>query len=69
MVVSDDCSFAFESSRCNLEKSWVVEVDLESCGLIEGEMMGSSRGFCSRSFVSLMEMTIFSRSTGVMCFS
>ena len=54
-------------SNVNLEKSWEVDGTVTGSGLNEDAGMANS--IRSRCWLSLMEMTIFSRSTGVMCFS
>jgi hypothetical protein len=62
-------------SNVNLEKSWEMEVEgstvegtTTGSGLYEDDA-GMANSTRSRCWLSLMEMTIFSRSTGVMCFS
>jgi hypothetical protein len=60
-------------SNVNLEKSWEIEVEGSTAGTTTGsglyEDAGMANSTRSRCWLSLMEMTIFSRSTGVMCFS
>lgn len=54
-------------SKSKFESSCEAVVEGGSAGLRDGVCIGSWIG--SSGFVSLMESTIFSRSTGVMCFS
>lgn len=54
-------------SNVNLEKSWTTGDTATGSGLNEDAGMANS--IRSRCWLSLIEMTIFSRSTGVMCFS
>lgn len=63
------CGVALDeaSSRSNFDRIWDVLVDGGSAAGSAGVGIGSSIG--SRRFVSLMDVTIFSRSIGVMCFS
>ena len=54
-------------SNVNLEKFWTTGDTATGSGL--NEEAGIANSIRSRCWLSLIEMTIFSRSTGVMCFS
>ena len=70
-VVNDSELGAVESEleeSSSAEESCDTEVEGGSTGVVE-EVAGMGRSMSSSFDVSLIEMTIFSRSTGVMCFS
>jgi len=57
------------SSKEILEKSWETDVTGATTGSGLNDEAGMTNSTRSRCWLSLIEMTIFSRSTGVMCFS
>lgn len=68
-MLSVDAVVVAGSSKEILEKSWETDVTGATTGSGLKDEAGMTNSTRSRCWLSLIEMTIFSRSTGVMCFS